>query len=417
VGKITGGTYGIYTVGNLEIGVNTTVECATTDPTYYALHVDGTITLNNAVVLLPADGALETDGFTTVVDGSGNNAAHVKLGPATFESIYIMFWDKETPLTWRELTQPGKIPNWPANPTKPGYTFKGWIFADGEDTPVTPDTVFTHDCGVFAKWEENSGSTVPEPEPTVIVSEVKVEVTGEGTVKPSSTIAANHTTVTLEVGHEDGWELSALTATGAFVGDVPLTKLNETTWTFTMPFGDVTVKAEFTSVGGHTPSEDWNHAYAVCPKDHTCPIHPYKDLDPTAWYHDSLHFNIDNGLLIGYGNGVFLPEADASRAMVATALWRTQKCPVVNYLMLFEDVPAETWYTEAVRWATAEKLMAGKDTAFSPDAPVTRGELNALLKTFSAYSGKELTLDESGDPAEVLSRVDLAVALAGICLD
>lgn len=46
----------------------------------------------------------------------------------------------------------------------------------------------------------------------------------------------------------------------------------------------------------------------------------------------------------------------------------------------FEDVPADAWYAEALRWAWQNGVTVGRDEArFDPQTPVTRAELVAML--------------------------------------
>ena len=52
------------------------------------------------------------------------------------------------------------------------------------------------------------------------------------------------------------------------------------------------------------------------------PCEQYTDLDANAWYAESVHFALVNGLFVGFGDGTFRPEAALSRAMVATVLYR-----------------------------------------------------------------------------------------------
>lgn len=52
----------------------------------------------------------------------------------------------------------------------------------------------------------------------------------------------------------------------------------------------------------------------------------------------------------------------------------------------FTDVPAGKFYTEGVRWAKEHGITAGTSyTTFSPDKPVTRGELVTFLKRYDEY--------------------------------
>ena len=71
-----------------------------------------------------------------------------------------------------------------------------------------------------------------------------------------------------------------------------------------------------------------------------------------------------------------VPEAALTRAMLVTILWRQAEKPAVNYLMRFSDVPEGQWYSEAVRWAASEKLVAGYgDGRFGANDPITRTPL------------------------------------------
>ena len=62
--------------------------------------------------------------------------------------------------------------------------------------------------------------------------------------------------------------------------------------------------------------------YAACPKDSSCVIAAYADLDPGAWYHDGIHYALDNRIMNGVGEQRFSPNSPASRAMIATVVMR-----------------------------------------------------------------------------------------------
>ena len=111
---------------------------------------------------------------------------------------------------------------------------------------------------------------------------------------------------------------------------VALTGKGDGTYTFTMPSGKVTVKAEFTK------SKD---SCVSCPRDDTCPIRRFSDADPAAWYHDGVHYCVENGLMDGYGGGLLGPDRDLSRAEFVQMLHNLEGKPVVNYLMGFEAGP------------------------------------------------------------------------------
>lgn len=146
-----------------------------------------------------------------------------------------------------------------------------------------------------------------------------------------------------------------------------------------MPARKVTVSASFTKIRGD---------YADCPKDDTCPIWPYTDASVTAWYHDGVHYCIENSVTSGYGNYTFGPDDDTSRAMIATILWRLESSPVVNYILPFDDVAEGAWHTEAVRWAAASGVVNGYgNRKFGPGDPITREQLAAMLYRYEQYKG------------------------------
>ena len=179
--------------------------------------------------------------------------------------------------------------------------------------------------------------------------------------------------------------------------EIELTDKGDGVYTFIMPSSDVTVTASFTSTR-------WNYAYRDCPRDHTCPIWPYTDAETTAWYHDGVHFCIDNGLMEGYGNGIFKPDADTTRAMIVTMLWRLEGKPVVNYAMSFEDVAGDLWYTEAVRWAQSVGVIEGySSAAFGPDDAVTREQMVTILHRYAGYKGMDVSV---GEDTNILSFED-----------
>ena len=143
---------------------------------------------------------------------------------------------------------------------------------------------------------------------------------------------------------------------------------------------------------------------AVCPQDNTCPISAFTDADPTAWYHDGVHYALENGIMSGYGNGKFGPDDNTSRAMVAQILWNMEGRPVVNYAMSYTDVDSEAWYTEAVRWATSEKIMSGYGGGkFGPGDAMTREQLVTILYRYAKRKGVDVSV---GEDTNILSYDD-----------
>ena len=118
----------------------------------------------------------------------------------------------------------------------------------------------------------------------------------------------------------------------------------------------------------------------------------FSDLDRGGWYHDGVHFCLEKGLMNGLGDGKFYPDGTTSRAMIVTALWRMEGKPVVNFLMTFTDVRGDAWYAEAVRWATAQRIVEGYGNGtFQPDGEITREQLAAILYRYAQRKGQGFT--------------------------
>lgn len=96
----------------------------------------------------------------------------------------------------------------------------------------------------------------------------------------------------------------------------------------------------------------------------------FSDVKGDAWYTGAVDYVRENELMDGVGDGHFDPEGTLTRAMLVTVLWRQAGEPVVNYLLQFSDVPEGRWYTEAVRWAAGDGLVAAMATAgLAPATP------------------------------------------------
>ena len=127
----------------------------------------------------------------------------------------------------------------------------------------------------------------------------------------------------------------------------------------------------------------------------------FTDVPATHWAAGAVAFVSSQGLLQGTGASTFAPGQPMTRAMLVTALWREAGSPVVNYAMDFDDVDEDQWYTEAVRWAASEGIVAGTGKGFSPDAALTRESLAAILFRYAGGQADGDSLDSYADGAGV----------------
>ncbi|MBO4343191.1 MAG: S-layer homology domain-containing protein, partial [Clostridia bacterium] len=112
----------------------------------------------------------------------------------------------------------------------------------------------------------------------------------------------------------------------------------------------------------------------------------YGDVKKDAWYYDAVKYCYENGLMLGTGAG-FEPEANMTRAMFVTVLWRMEKEPETDYRITFEDVKEGEWYTKAICWAASEGIVLGIDEkTFGVDNAITREQTAVILYR---YAGKK----------------------------
>ena len=117
---------------------------------------------------------------------------------------------------------------------------------------------------------------------------------------------------------------------------------------------------------------------------------PFTDVPASAWYFNAISHVYAKGLIVGTAADKFKPDIDLSRAMIATILYRNAGEPSVSGLSNpFSDVPGNTWYTNAVKWAAANDIVLGYGGGkFGPDDPVTKEQLAALITRTQQSSGK-----------------------------
>ena len=74
------------------------------------------------------------------------------------------------------------------------------------------------------------------------------------------------------------------------------------------------------------------------------------------------------------------PNGTITRAQLVTMLWRTAGSPTAGSETKFTDVPADSYYAQAVAWAAANGITTGVGRGrFDPEAPCTRAQLATFL--------------------------------------
>lgn len=118
------------------------------------------------------------------------------------------------------------------------------------------------------------------------------------------------------------------------------------------------------------------------------PALPFNDVAEGAWYHDAVADVYARGWMTGPSDTNFAPEQAMTRAMVAATLHRVEGSPLTK-ASDFTDVAPGTWYEEAVAWAQQAGVVHGfDDGTFQPNAIITREQLAAMLQNYSKYKGE-----------------------------
>ena len=109
------------------------------------------------------------------------------------------------------------------------------------------------------------------------------------------------------------------------------------------------------------------------------------DADLTGganWYEKAQLWSKDKGISDGTQ-----PDAAINRAQMVTMLWRAEGQPAAGGNASFADVPADSYYAQAVAWAVEGGITAGVGGGrFDPAATCTRAQIATFL--YRTYQGK-----------------------------
>ena len=94
----------------------------------------------------------------------------------------------------------------------------------------------------------------------------------------------------------------------------------------------------------------------------------------------------------GGGDTTFEPDTPMSRAMLVTVLWRMDGDPIVNSANIFTDVADDAWYADAVLWANTNGIVSGYgEGLFGPNDNITREQMAAILYRYAEFKGYDVS--------------------------
>ena len=115
---------------------------------------------------------------------------------------------------------------------------------------------------------------------------------------------------------------------------------------------------------------------------------PFEDVPQDAWYFSTAMECYETGLINGTSATTFSPMQEMTRAMVVTILWRMDGQPATAFNNKFKDVSSKQWYATSISWAVNNGVVNGYgDGTFKPDAAVTREQVAVMLANYATYKG------------------------------
>jgi len=260
-------------------------------------------------------------------------------------------------------------PAFVGTPSRTGYDFTGW-------SPAVSPTV-TGTVTYVAQWTEQSGGGWLPPQPPVMPT--------TGTAKLLKVDASDNSTVLADVIFElhkqDGTLVGTYTTDASGMITVSDLEPGDYYWLEVLPAEGYSVDSthrSFTVAAGSTAELTVTNSRTPIPEVFT-----------------GDHY----GYIIGYEDGMVHPEKNISRAEVATIFFRLLDDDVRSQRMTkensFPDVNEGDWFNVAVSTMYSLGIIGGyEDGTFRPNAPITRAEFAAIASRFDLDGDASETIFE-----------------------
>ena len=287
----------------------------------------------------------------------------------------------------------------PADPTKSGYTFAGW-------TPEIPATMPAENLTVTAHWRYNGGGGSSYSYYTI-----KATAGTGGSISPSGNVSVREgRDQTFTITPDKGYAVANVKIDGRSIGavksytfenvkrahtiEVSFTRANEfidvpagsyyydaVLWAVENGITTGASASRFDPNGICTRAQAvtflWRIAGSPAPRLRTM---PFTDVPAGSYYYDAVLWAVENGITEGTSDTTFSPNMTCTRAQIVAFLWRSEKSPAAGTANPFADVKSTAYYADAVLWAVKENITKGTtSTTFSPDADCTRAQIVTFL--------------------------------------
>ena len=296
---------------------------------------DGTTLTSSGVIT--NEGTITNNGILTIAQGgtlTGNVTGNPVIG-----SVTVLTDGNGSASASPAIAAAGTTVTLTAKPDS-GYRLARWEVVDG-DVTITGNRFIMPAENVTVRALFSRIVNLPD------THSIDLIVGEGGEAKLNLTNASEGATITVTATPDEGYELAYITVDGERISGT----------TFTMPDSDVTVRVYFTDGAAQ-----------------------FTDVPANAYYAGAVSWAVANGITDGTGTGTFSPDAQCTRAEVVTFLWRAMGSPEPLGDNSFTDVPADSYYSKAVQWAMEEGVTSGTGAdTFSPNAVCTRAEVVTFL--------------------------------------
>ena len=354
-------------------------------------------------------------GGSVIADGAIMVTSNITLY-AIWEPVpvneFVVFFDGNggTPAVSSMTTIGHRLAFLPGAFRSGSYRFDGWYTERNGGELIATSTVFAANTIVYAHWtytggSGGSGGYVPG------YYIIRATAGAGGSITPSGDVSvragANQTfTITPNRGYAvsdvkiDGRSIGAVRSytfenisashtievqfrvRSSFV-DVPSGSYYEDAvdWAVANGITTGTDAAHFSPDGICTRAQAvtflWRTAGRPAPESRTM---PFTDVPADSYYYDAVLWAVENGITKGTSSTTFSPDDTCTRAQIVTFLWRSEQSPAAGSSNPFTDVSADAYYADAVLWAVKEAITTGTTrTTFSPDAECTRAQIVTFL--------------------------------------
>ena len=343
------------TVNNTQVGESFTI----------TVDADATSVNTSTFKDIPAGYELVWEGDLQINDGWVWVEVRPVEAPPVEKTFTVTFDSNGGSAVASQTVKEGEKAAKPANPTRDGYTFEDWFADEALKTAYDFNTPVTSDITLYADWDRRSsggggggGSSSTKKYIITVTCGEGGEITPDGGSDNEVEVRKGNDQ-TFRISADNGYRISDVLVDGESVGNVDK-------YTFEDVDEDHKIEAIFTRRAAD-PSDSGTDRY-LNTKDHV-------------------------QYMTGYPDGSFGPGQNMTRAEAAQMFYALLLDQNVPHTVSFSDVPADAWYAEAVNTLASLGMINGyPDGTFRPDAPITRAEFCVIALAF-AYEPEDFDCD------------------------